>query len=265
MNRETKSENHVSRHETISACVITGNEQKNIRRCLESIKWADEIVVVDSFSKDDTVKIALEYTGNVYQHRWLGYIGQKALAKNLAKSDWILFVDADEAVSESLRHEIESIFAKGVPEDVDGFDFPRQVWFLRRWIRHGDWYPDTKLRLFRTAKGTCCGTEPHEKINVDGIVRHLKQPLYHYTYDDITDQIDTLNRFSTISAYGNTKEISTAAIISRMLFHPPFRFFRCYFIKRGFLDGIPGVIIAVAAAFGTFIKYAKLWESRISK
>lgn len=244
----------------ISVCIITGNEQKDIRRCLKSVKWADEIVVVDSFSTDATVSIASEYTDRIYSHRWLGYIGQKAVAKSLARHEWVLFVDADEAVSEALRKEIEQTFARGVPDEVDGFDFPRQVWFLNRWIRHGDWYPDAKLRLFRRTRGKCCGTEPHERIDIVGAVKHLKAPLHHYTYENIHEQIATLNRFSTISAEGGSGKLSRARVLFGMLAHAPFRFFRCYLIKRGFMDGIPGLIIAVASAFGTFIKYSKLWE-----
>lgn len=244
----------------VSVCIITGNEQKDIRRCLESVKWADEIVVVDSFSTDATIEIVAEYTDRIYQHRWLGYIGQKAVAKSLARNEWVLFVDADEAVSESLKAEIAAVFDKGIPHGVNGFDFPRQVWFLNRWIRHGDWYPDAKLRLFRRAKGHCCGNEPHERIDIEGAVRHLKSPLYHYTYDNIQEQISTLNRFSSISAEGTCVKWSRRHVLFGLLARAPFRFFRCYVIKLGFLDGIPGLIIAVASAFGTFIKYAKLWE-----
>lgn len=248
----------------ISVCIITGNERKNIRRCLESVKWADEIVVVDSFSTDGTSAIIDEYTTRHYLHRWVGYIGQKTVAKSLARFEWILFVDADEAVSEQLRVEIAALFEKGVPDDVNGFDFPRQVWFLNRWIRHGDWYPDTKLRLFRRARGACAGQEPHEKIEVQGRVCHLKSPLHHYTYDNIQDQISTLNRFSTISAEGAHYTGSRGKILWGILGHAPFRFFRCYFLKLGFLDGLPGLFIAVASSFGTFIKYAKLWEKQLN-
>ncbi len=249
----------------ISVCIITGNEQKDIRRCLESVKWADEIIVVDSFSTDATLTIVAEYTDRIYQHRWLGYIGQKAVAKSLARNEWVLFVDADEAVSESLKAEMAAVFEKGIPSGVNGFDFPRLVWFLNRWIRHGDWYPDAKLRLFRRAKGTCCGNEPHERIDIEGIVGHLKSPLYHYTYENIQEQIGTMNRFSSISAVGTPKRWSTRKVLFGLLAHAPFRFFRCYIIKLGFLDGVPGLIIAVASAFGTFIKYAKLWEFNLQQ
>ena len=250
----------------LSVCVITGNEEDNIRRCLESVAWADEIVVVDSFSRDRTVEIAREFTDRVFQHRWMGYVGQKAIARNLARGEWILFVDADEAVSPQLREQILAAFRRGVPDAVAGFSFPRQVWFLDRWIRHGDWYPDTKLRLFRKARGRCCGIEPHERVEVEGEVRHLRAPLYHYTYDDIADQLATLNRFTSIGAESAAKgrRRSRLFILWGMLLHPPFRFLRCYFLKRGFLDGLAGLVIAKAIAFGTFVKYAKLWELQAS-
>ncbi len=248
----------------LSVCIITGNEEDNVRRCLESVVWADEIVVVDSFSADRTPEIAREFTDRVFQHRWVGYIGQKAIARNLARGEWILFVDADEVVSPQLREEILALFRAGVPAGVDGFDFPRQVWYMRRWIRYGDWYPDAKLRLFRKARGRCCGIEPHERIEVDGEVRHLRAPLFHYTYDDVADQLDTMNRFSTISARNERLLRKPAAyLLWGMLMHPPFRFFRCYFLKRGFLDGVAGLVIARSAAFSTFVKYAKLWEARL--
>ncbi|NLB68155.1 MAG: glycosyltransferase family 2 protein [Lentisphaerae bacterium] len=244
----------------ISVCIITGNEELNIRRCLESVTWADEIIVVDSFSKDKTVSIVKEYTERVYEHRWLGYIGQKAVAKSLATCEWVLFVDADEVVSDDLRIEIETLAENGFPDDVNGYEFPRLVWFLGRWIRHGDWYPDSKLRLFRRKRGKCGGTEPHERIEIEGEMKSLTAPLYHYTYKNISDQVNTLNRFSTISADGFSRNRPKYKIIAGMLVNAPFRFFRCYIIKGGFLDGIPGLIIAVAASFATIIKYAKQWE-----
>ncbi|MBQ6102085.1 MAG: glycosyltransferase family 2 protein [Kiritimatiellae bacterium] len=250
----------------LSVCIITGNEEDNIRRCLESVAFADEIVVVDSFSTDRTREIARGYTDRVFQHRWVGYIGQKAIARNLARGEWILFVDADEAVSPALREEILATLRRGVPDGVDGFDFPRQVWYMRRWIRHGDWYPDAKLRLFRKVRGRCCGIEPHERIEVDGAVGHLRAPLFHYTYDDVADQVGTMNRFSSISARSEgLRNRSTAFLLWGMLMHPPFRFFRCYFLKLGFLDGVAGLVIARSAAFSTFLKYAKLWEARLER
>lgn len=243
--------------EKISACITAGNEEKNIRRCLESLGWVDEIVVVDSFSKDRTVEIAHEYTDLVYEHEWLGYIGQKNFIKDLASGPWILFIDADEEVSAALRDEIVHELEKG--PSFAGYEFPRMVYFLGRWIKHGDWYPDAKLRLFRKDLGTCGGKEPHDRITVDGPVRRLKHHLYHYTYRDIGDQVATLNRFSSISADSRFSD-GHHFTIADIVFRPLFRFFRGYILRAGLLDGLPGLVVAVSAAYGTFIKYAKLWE-----
>lgn len=250
--------------EKISVCITAGNEEKNIRRCLDSVTWADEIVVVDSFSEDKTVEICREYTDRVYQHEWLGYIGQKNLIKDLAKGPWILFLDADEEVSPDLRDEILSEFQSGAAKQVDGYEFPRMVRYLERWITHGDWYPDTKLRLFRKDKGECGGQEPHDRTTVHGTVKGLRSPLYHYTYTDITNQMATLNRFTTISAFSKHKE-GRRLWLSDLVLRPPLRFLRCYFIKRGFLDGIPGLVVAVFTSFGVFVKYAKLWEIELNR
>lgn len=247
--------------EKISVCITAGNEERNIRRCLESAKWADEIVVVDSFSTDRTAEICREYTERVYQHEWMGYIGQKNLIKDLANGPWILFLDADEEIAPGLRDEIKHEFESDNAINFAAYEFPRLVRYLGRWITHGDWYPDIKLRLFRKDKGKCGGQEPHDRTTVDGPVKRLKNPLYHYTYTDISNQMSTLNRFTSISAAGKHKS-GRLFRMSDLLFRPAFRFFRCYILKMGFMDGIPGLIIATFTSFAVFAKYAKLWEIR---
>lgn len=247
--------------ERITACIICGNEEKNIARCLESVLWADEILVVDSFSTDRTPEIARRYTPNVIQQKWLGYIGQKKFIADLAHGPWILFVDADEEISPSLRDEIQKKFSKPLPPQVHGFECPRLVPFLGRWIRHGDWYPDYKLRLYKKAFGECGGKEPHDRVYVMGDVGRLKGDIFHYTYDDIDDQLTTLNRFSSISARTNDEEGHRISLFD-LTIRPWFRFIRGYFLRMGFLDGVPGLIVARSVAFGTFAKYAKLWEMR---
>lgn len=250
--------------EKISVCITAGNEEDNIRRCLESVTWADEIVVIDSFSTDRTAEISREYTELVYKHRWLGYIGQKNLAKDMASHPWIFFIDADEAVSEELRDEILKEFENGATNEFYGFEFPRLVYFLGHWIRHGDWCPDYKLRLFHRTKGRCGGKEPHDRMMVEGTVKRLRNPLYHFTYDDIADQVATLNRFSSITALTHNEE-GRVFCLRDLLFRPFWRFFRGYLLKGGFLDGLPGIIVAKTQAYGVFIKYAKLWEIQRSK
>lgn len=243
----------------ISACLTVGNEEQNIRRCLESLFWVDEIVVVDSFSTDRTSEICREYTSRVYQHEWLGYVGQKNLIKNMAAYAWILFVDADEEVSPGLRDEIIREFESGNNRNYMGYEFPRKVFFLGQWIAHGEWWPDIKMRLYRKDKGICTGREPHEHVVVDGPVKRLGGCLHHYTYDDLCDQVVTLNRFSSISSRGMFEE-GRKFSFTGLLFRPLFRFFKGYCLKRGFLDGGRGFIISAMTAFGVFLKYAKLWE-----
>ncbi len=245
--------------EKISACITAGNEEINIRRCLRSVTWCDEIIVVDSFSTDRTPEICREYTDRVYKHRWLGYIGQKNLAKDLATHEWVLFLDADEEVSPALRDEILRAFETGDTERFAAFEFPRMVWFLGRWITHGDWYPDTKLRLYRKEEGECGGSEPHDRMMVDGPCKRLKSPLYHYTYTDIHNQLETMNKFSSITARSQFKD-GRKFNWSLLLLRPALRFLRGYFMRLGFLDGLPGLIIATTSAFGVSAKYAKLWE-----
>ncbi len=245
-------------HLKISACVTAGNEEDKIAACLASLEWCDEIVVVDSFSRDKTFEISKQYTPHVYQHAWEGYIAQKNYIRSLARFPWILFVDADEVVSQELRAEIEAEFSRDPGETV-GYRFPRMVFYLGKWIRHGAWYPDIKLRLFRKDRGHSEGQEPHDRVVVDGPVKTLTAPLYHFTYDDLADHILTLNRFSSISAKEKFAR-GDKFRWSDLFFRPPFRFLKSYVMKLGFLDGRQGFIIALMSAFGVFVKYAKLME-----
>lgn len=244
--------------EAISATIMTFNEERKIRRCLESVRWCDEIVVLDSFSTDRTVEICREYTDRVVQQSWLGYVGQRNQLRELAKGPWVLILDSDEEVSPDLRDEILAELDRE-PNGIAGYEFPRLVYFIGRWIRHGEWYPDVKLRLFRKSCGRSEGQEPHDLIVVNGPVKRLRHPLWHYTYDDMSDQIATLNRFSTIVSQQRFVQ-DRPFRWSSLILHSIFRFIKCYFIRRGFLDGAHGFMIAVVNSFGVFLKYAKLWE-----
>lgn len=244
--------------EKISACVISFNEERKIRRCLQSLTWCDEIVVVDSFSTDRTVDICREFTDRVYQHEWLGYVGQRNLVREMSRHPWIFFLDSDEEVSEGLRDEIVAEFDRGTGEFV-GYEFPRQVYYLGRWIKHGEWYPDIKLRLFKKVYGRTEGQEPHDKVVVNGPVKRLRNPVWHYTYDDIRDHVETQNRFSTITAQQKFVE-EMPFRWSDFFFRPFFRFIKGYFLRGGFLDGTHGLMIALISSFGVQLKYAKLWE-----
>ncbi|MBW1679690.1 MAG: glycosyltransferase family 2 protein [Deltaproteobacteria bacterium] len=244
--------------EKLSVCVITYNEEGNIRDCLESVKWAHEIVVVDSFSEDKTADICKEYTDKVLQRKWPGYVEQKNFIIQQAKGDWILSLDADERVSPELQEDINAVL-QGQMDNFDGFYFPRHSFYLGRWINHGGWYPDYKLRLYKQKKGKWAGQYLHEKVMVSGGVGYLSGELIHYVYKNIADQLKTVDNFSTISA----QELHKAGKKFRLwlpLFRPWFRFLEMYVIKRGVLDGFPGFVIAVVSSYYVFLKYAKLWE-----
>jgi len=245
----------------ISACVLTFNEERKIERCLRSISWCDEIVIMDSFSTDATLSLCRRFTERVYQHEWQGYVGQRNLIRDMAMHSWILFLDSDEEVSPILRDEILHEFENGTGEYV-GYRFPRQVYFLGKWIRHGEWYPDVKLRLFKKSRGHTEGEEPHDRVVVDGPVKRLRNPLWHYTYDDMRDYLDTLNRFSTITARqrfeGGARFGWTDVAI-----RPILRFLKGYVLRGGFLDGAHGFMVATINSFSVFAKYSKLWEQRL--
>jgi glycosyltransferase involved in cell wall biosynthesis len=244
--------------EKISACVITFNEEQKIARCLKSLQWCDEIVVLDSYSTDRTLEICRQFTDKIHQHAWMGYVGQRNMIRQLASMPWVLFMDADEEISPALRGEIEAEFSRGTGRFL-GFEFPRKVYYVGRWIRHGEWYPDVKLRLFNKVYGRTEGQEPHDKVVVNGPVKRLKNPVWHYTYDDITDHLNTVNRFSSITA--RQRFVQKASFKwSDLLVRPLFRFVRGYFLRGGFLDGAHGLMIAVINSYGVFVKYAKHWE-----
>ncbi len=243
---------------TISVCIICFNEETNIRRCLESSKWADEIIVVDSMSQDRTAEIAREYTDNVYQQAWPGYVEQKNFALSKAKSDWILSIDADEEISQGLKDEIRKEIEK---EDAkDGYRIPRLSFYQGRWIKHSGFYPDRQLRLFRRNRGYWMGKRVHEMIHVNGKVALLRNNLLHYPYKGtISGQLKTVDKFSTLLAE-NMYEKGKRYHLFFLLMRPFFKFTEMYFIKLGFLDGIAGFIIALTSAYAMFVRYVKLRE-----
>jgi len=237
---------------------MTLNEEHNMRRCLESLSFCDEIVILDSYSKDRTVEICGEYTDKVFQEEWKGYIKQRNRLRELATHDWVLFLDADEEVSPTLRDQILYHFRTG-PGKYMGFEFPRQVFYLGKWIRHGEWNPDIKLRLFRKDKGHSGGQEPHDMVIVDGPVKTLTGKLWHYTYNNLSHHLQVVNRFSSISATEMYQAGRRFRLWDLML-RPPTRFVKGYLVKGGFLDGLRGFIVAIIVAYGVAMKYAKLWE-----
>jgi glycosyltransferase involved in cell wall biosynthesis len=248
---------------SVSAIVVCYNEEDNIGRCLKSLQWCDEIVVVDSFSIDRTVEICRQFTNIIIQREWAGYGDQKAFAHSKATKDWVLTIDADEEVTPELQNEIREQLAGGAAQ-YSGFLLTRLVFYLNRWWRRGGWYPDYQVRLFRRDRARWAGTDPHDKIVVDGPVRRLRNPLHHFSYRDIDDHIQRINRYTSISSEELRKQDQPWRL-SDALLRPAFRFFRYYFLKRGFMEGFAGFHVAVTAAMYVFLKYAKLWELELKE
>lgn len=253
-----EKERSANSKQEISAVVVCFNEEDRIGSCLESLTWCNEIVVVDSFSTDRTVEICRRYADRVIQRPWTGYREQMAFAYSQASNDWVFLVDADERVPPELRDEIEDALPQ-FGTSVAAFSMPRLVHYLDRWWWRGGWYPDYKIRLFRRSLGTFSGLDPHPRIIIKGPVRQLKNPLLHFSYRDITDHVERINHFTTISSREIRRQGRSWHWMDNLL-RPAARFLRFYLWKRGFLEGFPGLFIAVTAAYYVFLKYAKLRE-----
>jgi glycosyltransferase involved in cell wall biosynthesis len=243
----------------VSACVIARDEERHIRRCLASLAWVDEcIVVVDERSADATEAIARGIGARVLRHPYAGNVEQKNFALDQAKCEWVVSLDADEALSADLARRLrDRLAARG--DGVDGFELNRVTFHLGRWLRHGDFFPDWQLRVFRRGTGRWSGRNPHGRVRVAGCVERLAGDLEHTSYRDLADQLERIRRFSAIEA----REMFAAGRRARIRdigLRPPARWLRAYVQKAGFLDGVPGFLVAVLTAFHVFLKYAHLWE-----
>ena len=238
----------------ITATIITLNEERNIGRAIESLRCCDEILIVDSGSVDRTIELAENLGARVIEAGWRGYAGQKNWASEQASFDWILSLDADEALSEALEAEIWSLKKKG--PSYDAYTMPRLAQYLGRWILHGGWYPDRKVRLYNRHKAKWMGDFVHESVKVEGRIGHLEANLLHFTCDSLSEHVKTLDRYTTLAA----QELAARRVPIgwlRLIVEPPWTFVRTYFFRLGFLDGLEGLIIAYMAAFYTFLKYSK--------
>jgi glycosyltransferase involved in cell wall biosynthesis len=244
----------MSTRQHLSVAIITFNEEHHIRDALESVKWADEIVVVDSLSTDQTVAICREYTTHVYQIPWHGHVQQKQIATDKTTHHWVLSIDADERVSPELAAEIQQVLT-GEPEYV-GYYMPRKTYYLGAWINHCGWYPDHKLRLFQKQKGKWAGENPHDKVEVQGPTAYLHHDLYHYSYDNIADHVQKMNSYSSIAAAQKSGTVSGFGILLRAVL----TFLKKYIVKQGFRDGERGLIVCLLSACTVMLKYAKVWE-----
>lgn len=243
--------------DAITVTVITFNEEENIRRCLESVSWADEIIVVDSYSSDRTVEIARAYASRVIRHEWEGYIEQKTYAVSLASNNWIFSLDADEQASPELSASILQRREQGF--EYNGYEVSRKTYYLGRWIHHGDWYPACHIRLFHRERGFWGGINPHDKVCLNGKPGRLEGELYHYTYGNVSAHLRQIDHFTSISA-GEMHKLGSRTSIGKMLLFPFLKFIKCYFLRAGILDGRVGLVIALMGSFYVFSKHLKMWE-----
>lgn len=238
----------------ITATIITLNEERNIARAIESLRCCDEILIVDSGSIDRTVELAQNLGVRVIEASWLGYAAQKNRAAEQAANDWILSLDADEALSEALEAEIWNLKKTG--PRYDAYTMPRLARYLGKWILHSGWYPDRKIRLYHRAKAKWVGEFVHESVEANGRVGHLQSNILHFTCDSLSEHLRTLDRYTTLAA----QEIASRRVkvpLYKMILDPGWTFLKSYFVQRGFLDGHEGLVIAYMAAFYTFLKYSK--------
>jgi glycosyltransferase involved in cell wall biosynthesis len=239
----------------LSVVVITRNEEANLPRCLDAVRWADEIIVVDSHSSDTTVEIAIEHGARVIDHNWSGFGPAKQVGVDAASGPWILSVDADEEVTPELAAEIQSHIASS--DAAVGYYIPRRTNFLGRWIGHCGWYPDYVLRLFRKEKGRFDGAVIHERVVVDGSTERLKHDLLHYCYPDMESYLAKSNKYTTIGAEQAFASGKRTGLFDLTL-RPAVSFFSHYLVRQGFRDGLEGLMISALSASAVFVKYAKL-------
>jgi glycosyltransferase involved in cell wall biosynthesis len=241
----------------VTATIITFNEAANIQAALESLSWADEIIVIDSQSTDDTVAIARRFTDKVMVRAWPGYIAQKNFAAEQATHDWIFSLDADERVTPELAAEVQSLIAAG--PKAAGYRVPRVTFHLGRWMRSTDWYPDYQLRFYDRRRARWSGRHVHESVKADGPVEDLRSELQHYAYRDLAHHFQTMDRYTTLAAKQMFEDGRRAGFFD-LLVHPPAAFVRNYVLRGGFRDGIPGLIVSAMNARYVGLKFAKLWE-----
>ncbi len=238
----------------ISAIIITFNEEGRLKTCLESIKWCDEIILVDSGSTDNTLNIARQFSEQVFIENWKGYGPQKQSALEKATGQWVLSIDADEVVTSELAREIKAAVSSA---DKAGYYIPRKNFYKNKWLRHGGQYPDYVLRLFRRDSGRFSPSMVHEKVIVNGPCGRLKEPLLHYTFQDLSALIEKINRYSSLSSKELYQAGRRCGPFTPILHFLSF-FIRDYLLRLGFLDGLEGFNVAFVKALGIYLKYAKL-------
>ncbi|QDU00981.1 SPBc2 prophage-derived glycosyltransferase SunS [Gimesia chilikensis] len=240
---------------SLSVIVIVKNEESTIRECLASVAWADEIIVLDSGSTDQTVAICKEYTEHVYETDWPGFGPQKNRALEYASNEWVLSIDADERISYDLQTEIKRVIQ--MPKRYDAYSMPRRSNYCGRYMKHSGWWPDHVVRLFRRGKAEFSDDLVHERIVVQGRVGKLKEPIIHESLLTLEQILNTMNSYSTAGAKMMAEEQQEASLC-KAICHGTWTFIRTYFLRAGFLDGKEGFMLAISNAEGTYYRYLKL-------
>jgi (heptosyl)LPS beta-1,4-glucosyltransferase len=241
----------------LTVTVITHNEAHNIAAALESVAWADEIIVVDSHSTDETVSIARRHATRVERRDWPGYGAQKNRAADLASNDWILSIDADERVSPDLAYEIRALMQAGPA--CAGYRMPRVTWYLGRWLRSTDWYPDYQLRLYDRRAGRWSDHRVHESVELRATPGRLRHELQHYAYRNVSHHLSTMDRYTTLAAEEWMARGKRTTVIAPVV-HAPMAFVRNYILRGGIRDGSAGFLVSALNSYYVFLKYVKLWE-----
>ena len=241
----------------VSAVIICTNEESNIADCIKSILWADEIVIIDGGSEDKTIEIAKIYTDKIFVNIWKGFAVQRDFSLTKVNYDWVFSLDADERCSKELEAEIKGILAKDNINN-NGYKIPRKNFFLNKWIKHSGWYPGYQLRLFKKDCADVSDRLVHEKFIVKGNVGVLKNDILHYTVRSISEFMDKVNKFSSLSAKEkvNRKNVTLLDLIIR----PPLSFIREYIFRKGFLDGVHGLMVALFNSITNMLTFMKTWE-----
>lgn len=252
----------------ISVTIITLNEEKNIARAIKSaLPYASEVIVVDSGSSDKTVEIACALGAKVHHQNWLGYGAQKNIAQGLATQDWVFSLDADEEIPVALWNEISKALPKtdsNAQGGPSGFRIPRKSFYLGKWILHGGWYPNPLIRLAKRSQAKWTLPEVHEELEVSGTVLDLSEPLLHYPFEDLREQIRTNVKYSWLGSQ-DLIQMGKNPSVAKMLLKPFGKFCETYFWKLGFLDGLAGLMISINAAHSVFLKYAYLVETKLNQ
>jgi len=244
----------------ISLIIIAHNEEKNLPRCLDAVvSSVTEIIGVINDCTDKTRDIMESYGAKVYERKWEGFTKQKEYALEHATQPWILSLDADEEISPRLVHSIQEFFIHDIA-NYNGAYWARKTWFLGKWIKHGDWYPDYVIRLFKKETGHFCGGRVHEKIVIEGAIKKLKGDLLHFSFDSISHMNKKIYGYADAFLNDKIEKGRNQFSVTKTILKVFWRFFRCYFIRFGFLDGYPGLYIALNQAFYTLFRYTHLYE-----